>query len=107
VREGRLELPRPLGHRILRLLGLRTDSACPCRPVPSGVVSCRRMSSCREQDVSKRGQGVMRARTSEMVSSGSAALVTPAWSSIAGQGTGLPLGILVTMKTTPQMMNTM
>jgi aryl sulfotransferase len=32
VREGRLELPRPLGHRILRMLGTRTDLGPTCRP---------------------------------------------------------------------------
>ena len=53
MREGRLELPRPLGHRILRLLALRTDVDSACRSVPSGVVLRPRMSSCREQDVSK------------------------------------------------------
>jgi hypothetical protein len=55
VREGRLELPRPLGHRILRLLALRTDPGSTCRPVPSGVVLCPSVSSCREQTVSKAG----------------------------------------------------
>jgi hypothetical protein len=45
VREGRVELPRPFGHRILRLLQPSTDpgstvSSCVvwCRPVLAGVV---------------------------------------------------------------------
>jgi len=54
VREGRLELPRPLGHRILRLLALRRDPSSACRPVSFRVVLCPRVSSCREQDVSKK-----------------------------------------------------
>src|SRR5438034_10358215 len=57
VREGRLELPRPLGHRILRLLGPCTRLRCTCRPVSFGVVLCPRVSSCREQDVSRTGAG--------------------------------------------------
>jgi hypothetical protein len=40
VREGRLELPRPLGHRVLRLLAPRTRSRSTCRPVSCGVVRC-------------------------------------------------------------------
>jgi hypothetical protein len=63
---GRLELPRPLGHRILRLLALRTDPASTSHFVSSGVVQCPRMSSCREQGVSKsalrRRPGVLAAR---------------------------------------------
>jgi hypothetical protein len=54
VREGRLELPRPLGHRILRLLALRTESRPACRLVSTGVVLYPGVSSRREQDVSKR-----------------------------------------------------
>src|SRR5881397_3184883 len=38
VREGRLELPRPLGHRILRLLAPRMDPGSTCRPVSAAVV---------------------------------------------------------------------
>jgi hypothetical protein len=41
VREGRVELPRPLGHRILRLLALYADSGPArllCRRVPARVV---------------------------------------------------------------------
>jgi hypothetical protein len=30
-------LPRPLGHRILRLLGSRTDPGSRCRPAPAHV----------------------------------------------------------------------
>jgi len=52
VREGRFELPRPFGHRILRLLQPGTDSASTCRRVSSGVVPFRWVSSCREQAVS-------------------------------------------------------
>jgi hypothetical protein len=48
VREGKLELPRPLGRRILELVALRTISVL-------RVVLCPRMSSCREQAVSKNG----------------------------------------------------
>src|SRR5436309_8833917 len=54
VREGRLELPRPLGHRILRLLATRTKSGSTSRPVSSDVLRRLRVSSCREQIVSKR-----------------------------------------------------
>jgi hypothetical protein len=53
VREGRLELPRPLGHRILRLLALRSRFGPTCRLVSFRVVPCPCVSSCREQDVSK------------------------------------------------------
>jgi len=52
VREGRVELPRPFGHRILRLLRPGTDPGSACRPVSSGVVLCQPVSSRREQDVS-------------------------------------------------------
>src|SRR5439155_25675124 len=41
------------GHRILRLLAPRTEPASTCRPVSSGVVPCRSVSACREQDVGK------------------------------------------------------
>jgi len=53
VREGRVELPRPFGHRILRLLHPGTDPACSCRPVSSDVVLSHPVSFRREQDVSK------------------------------------------------------
>ena len=53
VREGRVELPRPFGHRILRLLRPGTDPGSTCRPVSSGVVLCHPVSFRREQDVSK------------------------------------------------------
>ena len=55
VREGRVELPRPFGHRILRLLQPGMDLGSTCRPVSSGVVLCHPVSFRREQDVSKRG----------------------------------------------------
>jgi hypothetical protein len=53
VREGRVELPRPFGHRILRLLLPSTDPGAPFHPVSAGVAPCRRMSFRREQAVSK------------------------------------------------------
>jgi hypothetical protein len=53
VREERLELPRPLGYRILRSLQLRTDPGSTCRSKSSGVVLCPRVSSCCEQAVSR------------------------------------------------------
>ena len=53
MREGRVELPRPFGHRILRLLQPSTDLGSTCRPVPSGVVLCHPVSSRREQSVSR------------------------------------------------------
>ena len=49
MREGRVELPRPFGHRILRLLALRTRPGSTCRPASFSVVPCLRVSSCREQ----------------------------------------------------------
>ena len=49
MREGRVELPRPFGHRILGLLALRTRPGSTCRPVSFSVVPCLRVSSCREQ----------------------------------------------------------
>jgi len=44
VREGRVELPRPFGHRILRLLRPGTDPGSTCRPVSSGVFLCHPVS---------------------------------------------------------------
>jgi hypothetical protein len=38
VREGRVELPRPFGHRILRLVPPGTDPGPTCRPMSSDVV---------------------------------------------------------------------
>src|SRR3990170_125303 len=58
VREGRLELPRPFGHRILRLLRLRTDPGSTGRPVSSGVDLRPRVWPCREQSVSKKRPAV-------------------------------------------------
>jgi hypothetical protein len=55
MREGRVELPRPYGHWILRLLQPYTDPASTCRPVPSGVVLCHPVSFRREQAVSENG----------------------------------------------------
>jgi len=55
VREGRVELPRPFGHRILRLLRLGTDTGSTCRLVSSGVVLCHPVSFRREQAVSENG----------------------------------------------------
>ena len=53
VREGRVELPRPFGHRILRLVQLGTDLSPTSRPVSPGVVLCRSVSSRRDHAVSK------------------------------------------------------
>ena len=53
MREGRVELPRPFGHRILRLLRPGTDLGSTCRPVPSGVVLCPSVSARCEQDVGR------------------------------------------------------
>ena len=53
VREGRVELPRPFGHRILRLLRPGTDPALRvvlCRLVSPYAIACR---SLREQGVSR------------------------------------------------------
>jgi hypothetical protein len=53
VREGRLELPRPLGHGILSCSGYARNPdlrVVLCRLVSSCVHVCR---PCREQDVSK------------------------------------------------------
>jgi hypothetical protein len=44
VREGRVELPRPFGHRILRLVRPGTDLGATCRPVSSGVTLCHPVS---------------------------------------------------------------
>jgi hypothetical protein len=55
VREGRVELPRPFGHRILRLVRPGTDLGATCRPVSSGVTLCHPVSFRREQDVSENG----------------------------------------------------
>jgi hypothetical protein len=55
VREGRVELPRPFGHRILRLLQSGTDPGSTCRPVSSGVVPYHPVSFRREQAVSENG----------------------------------------------------
>ena len=55
VREGRVELPRPFGHRILRLLRPGTDLLPTCRPVSSGVVLCLPVSARCEQTVSENG----------------------------------------------------
>ena len=55
MREGRVELPRPFGHRILRLVRSGTDPASTCRPVSSGVVLCHPVSFRREQAVSENG----------------------------------------------------
>ena len=55
MREGRVELPRPFGHRILRLLQPGTDPGSTCRPVSSGVVLCHPVPFRREQDVSENG----------------------------------------------------
>jgi hypothetical protein len=54
VREGRVELPRPFGHRILRLLQPGTDPGSTCRLVSSGAVLCHPVSFRREQSVSRR-----------------------------------------------------
>ena len=55
MREGRVELPRPFGHRILRLLQPGTDPGSTYRPVSSGVVLCHPVPFRREQDVSENG----------------------------------------------------
>ena len=55
MREGRVELPRPFGHRILRLHQPGTDPGSRCRPVSSGVVRCHPVSFRREQAVSENG----------------------------------------------------
>jgi hypothetical protein len=52
AREGRVELPRPFGHRILRLLQPGTDPGTTCRPVSSGATQCHPVSFRREQGVS-------------------------------------------------------
>jgi hypothetical protein len=57
VREGRVELPRPFGHRILRLVQPGTDPDSTCRPVSSDVVLCHPVSSRREQAVSRSRAG--------------------------------------------------
>jgi hypothetical protein len=53
VREGRVELPRPFGHRILRMVRPGTDPGATCRPVSSRAVLCHPVSFRREQAVSK------------------------------------------------------
>jgi len=50
--EDKVELPRPFGHRILRLLQPGTDPGSTCRRVSSGVVLCRPVSFRREQAMS-------------------------------------------------------
>jgi hypothetical protein len=56
VREGRLELPRPLGHRTPRLLAIRADLRTTSRLVSFRFVLCPRVSSPREQAVSKQSR---------------------------------------------------
>ena len=46
-------VPAPPGMAYVRLLAPRTDLRSTCRSVSFGVVSCLRMSSCREQGVSR------------------------------------------------------
>ena len=45
VREGRLELPRPLGHRILRCSRRARIPQSTCRSLSSDAVQCRSVSS--------------------------------------------------------------
>jgi hypothetical protein len=72
VREGRVELPRPFGHRILRLLRPGTDPGATCHRVSSGAVLCHPVSFRREQDVSKNPRG---SRGADRLSEGEEAVV--------------------------------